>query len=91
MSRIEGERRVVVARLPPNRLGMRQRLNHRRFHSTLGYLAPVQFKQRWSAASARTRRPAQRLMAGAPHYASSSDRESLTLSALFYHLTAGEH
>ena len=42
--------------------------NRRRLHSALGYVAPVQFKQRMSSVAACTARPAQEVLAGAAHY-----------------------
>jgi hypothetical protein len=55
--------------------------NRRRLHSALSYVAPVQFEQRMSSVAACTARPAQEVVAGAAHYASASDPESITLSA----------
>src|ERR1700726_1623867 len=55
--------------------------NRRRLHSGLGDMAPVQFEQRWNSVAACTAESAQEMLAGTVPPASTSDPESITLSA----------
>jgi putative transposase len=54
---------------------------NQRLHSALSYLPPVQFEQKWNSAAACTARSALGVLASAPHHATVSDPEPLTLSA----------